>query len=374
MEINSNIEKSPDGLEQLIEAAKLFEENHYLDAVRQKKLKEYDILSLTEDIKLWHSRMRKESLRLAAFSETFLDQFATDNNKCFHDAYDLFSKIRSTISSSRKVFRKFCRRMMRNPANPNADTSLLSRSLLSAHAVSRDIFGIKSYDENVMSLYEEMKSFFSTLIITLSLCHRMIRDEAAIMKDGGRCLEIYQKCRKEVLESARLFAKTFNLSTQQISKEEFIERRKKAKTLKEYAQTNYHKRNKAEFLTVVAFEVIAEGSSHGMTEMESILWADNVEKVKQVRYAITRLDEMVEPDKKKICGKIVLQFIKWCGVNENLEHKLYDYLKETYRGTKDIVGWTQVWNTKKDYGDSFTDKELADAFDKELSSLSTNVA
>lgn len=374
MEINSNIEKSSDGLEQLIEAAKLFEENHYLDAIRQKRLKEYDILSLTEDVKIWHGRMRKESLRLAAFSETFLEQFATDDNKCFHEAYDLFSKIRSTISGSRKVFRKFCRRVMRNPINPAVSNSLLSRTLLSSHAVSQDIFGIASYDDKVQTLYEQLKNFFSTLIVTLSLCHRMICDEAAIKKDGTRCLEIYQNCRREVLESARLFAKTFNISTQQISKEEYIERRKKAKSLKEYAQDNYHKRNKAEFINLVTFEVITEGNSHGLTDTESMLWPDNPEKVKQVRYAITRLDDMVESNKKNIDGKLVLEFIKWSGVNEKHERKLYNYLNDNYHGKKHIVGWTQVCNTRKDYRESLTNEQLADAFAKELNDLVTNVA
>ena len=374
MQISNHIEKSPDGLEQLIDAAARFEENRYIEALRQKKMSEYDVLSLTEDVKLWHSRMRKESLSLAAFSEHFLDDFATDNNRRFHEAYNLFNRIRSTISGSRKVFRKFCRRMMSNPTNPNADKSLLSRSVLSAHVVSRDIFGLASYDEKVMSLYDELKAFFTTLVITLALCHRMIRDEAAIMQDGGRCLEIYQKCRKEVLESARLLAKTFNISTQQISKEEYIERRRKAKNIKEYAQDNYHKRNKAEFMTIVAYEVIAEGSSHGMTEVESILWADNAEKVKQVRYAITRLDDIVGPDKKNIDGKLVLEFIKWCEVNEKLERKLYNYLIDNYQGKKHIIGWTQVLNTRKDYGKSITSEQMAEAFAKELSSLSTNVA
>ena len=42
MKIDDNIEKSEDGLEQLIDAALMFEENHYLDAIRQKKLDEYN--------------------------------------------------------------------------------------------------------------------------------------------------------------------------------------------------------------------------------------------------------------------------------------------------------------------------------------------
>ena len=374
MIISNHIEKTEDGLEQLIDAATRFEENHYLDAVRQKKLKEYDILSLTEDVVIWHGRMRKESLRLAAFSETFLEQFATDNNKCFHEAYNLFSKIRSTISGSRKVFRKFCRRVLRNPTNPAASNSLLSRSLLSSHAVSQDIFGMASYDDKVLTLYDKLKEFFSTLIITLSLCHRIICDEAAIKKDGGRCLEIYQKCRQQVLESARLLAKTFNISTQQISKEEYIERRRKAKNIREYAQDNYHKRNKAEFMTIVAYEVIAEGNSHGLTEIESMLWADNPEKVKEVRYAITRLDDIVGTGKKNIDGKLLLEFIKWSGVNEKHERKLYNYLNDNYHGKKHIVGWTQVCNTRKDYRESLTNEQLTDAFAKELNDLVTNVA
>lgn len=374
MEIHNHIEKTEEGLEQLIGAALMFEENHYLEAIRQKKMSEYDILTLTEDVRLWYSRMRKESLRLAMFSEHFLEEFATDNNKRFHDAYDLFSKIRSTISGSRKVFRKFCRRVMSHPTNPAADTSLLSRSLLSAHVVGRDLFGMGSYDDKVRTLYEELKAFFTTLVMTLSLCHRMIRDEADIKRDGARCLEIYKKCREEVLSSARMFAKTFNISTQQVSEEEYLERRKKAKSLLEYAQKDYHQRNKAEFLTLVAYEVIAEGSSQGLTADESMLWPDNREKVMQVRYAIARFDDMVAPDRKNIDGKFLLEFIKWCGVSPHHERKLHQYVLDTYQGQKHVVGWTQVLNTRKDYGHRFSDQELADAFAQQLELLKKNAA
>lgn len=374
MYIKDHIEKSEEGLEQLIEAAMMFEENHYLEAVRQKKMTEYDILTLTENVRLWYSRMRKESLKLALFSEHFLEDFATDNNKRFHDAYSLFSKIRSTISGSRKVFKKFCRRVRSHPTNPAADTSLLSRSILSAHVVSRDLFGIGSYDDKVTALYEGLKDFFTTLVMTLSLCHRMIHDEAAIKKDGARCLEIYKKCRAEVLSSARMFARTFNVSTQQVSQEEYLERRKKAKSLLEYAQKDYHQRNKAEFLTVVAYEVVAEGNSQGMTADESLLWPGNQEKVKQVRYAIKRMDDMVAPDRKNIDGKFLLEFIKWCGVSPKHERKLHQYLCNTYQGDKHVVGWTQILNTRKDFGSQFSDQELAEAFAQQLLSLNKNIA
>ena len=86
MQLDCHIEKSEEGLELIIAEALKFEENHYLDAVRQKRLGERDILMLTEDVRLWHSRMRKESLKLASFSEHFLDEFATDNNRRFREA------------------------------------------------------------------------------------------------------------------------------------------------------------------------------------------------------------------------------------------------------------------------------------------------
>ena len=177
MKIEIEIEKSEEGLDQIIQAAVLFEENHYLEAVRTKNMTEHEIMHLTEDVKLWHSRMRKESMKLAAFSEKFLDEFATDNNSRFQEAYEMFSKVRSTIAGSRKMFKKFCMRMMKNPVNPDASHSVYARSILSAHVVSSDLFGLHSYNDKVQTLYEEMKEFFTTLVLTLALCHRMIRDE-----------------------------------------------------------------------------------------------------------------------------------------------------------------------------------------------------
>lgn len=369
MQLENHIEKSEEGLGQIIQAAELFEENHYLEAVRMKKMAEYDILQLTEDVRLWHSRMRKESLKLAVFSEHFLEEFATNNNLRFQEAFEMFSKVRSTIAGSRKMFKKFCMRVMKTPSNPDASRSVFDRSILSAHIVSRDLFGIQSYSDQVQTLYEEMKMFFTTLVLTLALCHRMIRDEKMIRQDAPRCLEIYRKCRAEILSSARLFAKTFNIQLRQTTESELIERRKNAKSLQEWAQNNYHRMNKEQQLVLVAYEVISEGTVHGLSAVESLLWSNNVKKVERVRHVIAHFDHLLPTSKKNIDGFMLLKFIKWCEVGKKNEHKLYDYFKDNYRGSKHIVGWTQVFNTQKAYSSTITEKQLAEAFEKDINLL-----
>ena len=374
MVLDYHIEKSEEGLELIIEEAQKFEENHYLDAVRQKRLDERDILMLTEDVRLWYSRMRKESLKLAAFSEHFLDEFATDNNRRFHDAYDLFGRLRSTISGSRKMFRKFCRRVMKSPTNPQASRSVYERSLLSANVVALDVFGMESYGDKVRTLYEEMSAFFTTLVMTLALCHRMIRDEAVIKGDSQRCYEIYMRCREEILSSARMFAKTFNVTVKSVNKDELIERRKNAKDIKEYCKTNYHEQNKSEFLAVTAYEVVSEGSSQGLSEDESKLWPGNASKAMMVREVISHFDDLIPADIKNVSGMLLYQFIKWCGVSSSLEHELYKYFCKTYKGIHHPVGWTQVFNTRKKYQNLLTDEELAQAFEKELEKMGKKAA
>lgn len=373
MEIESRIEKSEESLSHLIDVAALFEENRYLEAVRQKRLNEYQILQLTEDVKLWHSRMRKESIRLAAFSERFPEDFATDDNMCFQNAFDLLNRVRSTISGSRKVFRRFCRRVMKTPSNPEASHSVYDRSLLGAHVVSRDIFGMKSYDENVHVLYDEMAAFFTTLVLTLSLCHRMIQDEALIRSDAKRCLAIYKKCREEILASARLFAKTFNVRVETISESELIQRRRKAKSMDEYAQHGYHRINKEEFLTIVAYEVISEGNRNGLTDAEALLFGTHVDKALRVRQVISRFNELTD-SQKKIDGKLLVEFIKWCGVKPDHEHKLYDHFRDEYKGGLHVVGWTQVFGKRKELMEFFSDEQLAESFENLLKKLDEQVA
>lgn len=371
MKIDDNIEKSEDGLEQLIDAALMFEENHYLDAIRQKKLDEYDILQLIEDVRLWHSRMRKEQLKLAKLSEHWIEDYATNCNNRYKEAYDLFVKVRSCISSSRKLFKKFCRRVMNNPTNGNASRNVLDRSVLSANVVSLDIFGLKSYQENVVTLYEEMSSFFATLVGTLALCHRMLRDEAITKNDPERVWEIYQKCKNELLSSARMFARTFNIDVKQITESELIERRKKAKNVREYIHRNYHCLNKAEYATLIAYEVVQESNNNGLTEQETLLWGNDVEMVMKVRNAIVNIERLAT-GKKKISGYLMLQFIKWCKVKKEHEHSLYNYFCDTYKGKIPPVGWTQVFNTRKDL--VVSDEELAQAFEKELQTLLSDAA
>lgn len=374
MQLDCHIEKSEEGLELIIAEALKFEENHYLDAVRQKRLGERDILMLTEDVRLWHSRMRKESLKLASFSEHFLDEFATDNNRRFREAYDLFAKLRSTISGSRKMFRKFCRRVMKTPTNPSASRSVYGRSLLSANVVALDVFGMASYDDKVWTLYEAMSAFFTTLVMTLTLCHRMIREEAVIKGNSQLCYDIYKRCREEILSSARMFAKAFNVTVRSVDGDELIERRKNAKSVKDYAWKNYHRQNKAEFLAVTAYEVVSEGSSQGLSDVESLLWPGNASKAMMVRAVISRFDELIPADTKKVSGLVLYQFIKWCGVSESHERRLYDYFCQSYKGAHHPVGWTQVLNTRKLYRGSCSDEQMALSFEKELAKIDKLVA
>ena len=83
---------------------------------------------------------------------------------------------------------------------------------------------------------------------------------------------------------------------------------------------------------------------------------------------------MVAPEHKNIDGKFLLEFIKWCGVSCHHERKLHNYLLDNYKGSKHIVGWTQVLNTRKDYGNLFSDEQLAQAFAQRLDLLAKSAA
>ena len=102
------VDKNDDGLRMIIDAAEKFEEGKYLNAIYKCQLDREDIRGITEYVKERKARLSIEYQELDKFSKSFNKEYATNNNKCFDSAEKLFIKIRSTISGSKTIYKKFC--------------------------------------------------------------------------------------------------------------------------------------------------------------------------------------------------------------------------------------------------------------------------
>ena len=106
MRYSTIVEKDDKTLVEIITALEQFEQDRFIAGIQARHYMKYDIEQALDMVTSYQSRMNVEARSLVRFSETFIRQFATDNNKCFETAQRYFNRIRSTLCAIKKVFQK----------------------------------------------------------------------------------------------------------------------------------------------------------------------------------------------------------------------------------------------------------------------------
>ena len=366
------VEKDEQGLLMILRAAEKFDEQRFLEGIHQRCYTSEDIQQAIDQVRAYQARLNTEARALVYFSQTFLQQYATDNNKCFETAHTLFNRIRSTISASRKVFKKTCPIIRKQQPREAERPSVFLRSVLARGECPQDMFGLLSYEESVQTLYAELQAFFTTIITTLGLCRYMIRTEQAIREDGDRCAQIYRDCERKVIGGVRELTK-FLSATKVMPESELAERKAKARSMKDFYKENYHKWDTGQFRMSVAIEVLSKGHNDGLTDLEAMLWPNDHAKALRAREVVARFDELdhVEGQKGKLNSGTLVSFLKWCGVDADKEKKLYEeYFCKEYRGRYQTLRWNGVSQERKNRKEmGVSDESMAEDFERSVAAL-----
>ncbi len=372
MRYNTIVDKDEQGLLMILRAAEKFDEDRFLEGIHQRCYTTEDIQQTIDQVRAYQARLDTEARALVYFSHTFLQQYATDNNKCFETAHALFNRIRSTISASRKVFKRTCPIIRRQQPRQAERPSVFLRSVLARGECPQDMFGLLSYEESVQTLYSELQAFFTTIITTLGLCRYMIRTEQAIREDGDRCAQIYRDCERKVMGGVRELTKFFSAS-KVMPESELAERKAKARSMKDFYRENYHKWDTGQFRMSVAIEVLSKGHNDGLTDLEAMLWPDDHAKALRVREVVARFDELdhVEGQKDKLSSGTLVSFLKWCAVDADKEKKLYEeYFCKEYRGRYQTLRWNGVSQERKNRKElGVSDESMAEDFERSVAAL-----
>ncbi len=363
------MDKDERGLIKIIEAAQKFEEDRFLEGIRQRCYTAEDIQVTIDHIREYQAKLDTEARALVYFSQTFLQQYATNNNSCFETAHMLFNRIRSTLKASRAVFRKTCPIRRRLQPTMNEKPSIYLRSVLANGDCNRDLFGILSYEDSVQTLYSEMQAFFTTIITTLGLCRYMMKMEEAIREDGERCEQIYKDCEKKALNGIREVTKLLT-SVKVLPESELSLRKANARSIKDFYRENYHKWDSEDFKMSVAIDVLRKGRSEGLTDDETKLWPDNPQQALRVRNVIGRIDTMrdIEGSNGKLKSAFLVELIKWARLeSQDKEKAFYDYFCKQYKqqgGRYGTPGWNAVSTERKSRRDmGISDEEQIRSFE-----------
>ena len=375
MRYSTIVEKDDRTLLEIIDMLEQFEKERFIAGLQMRHNSTFQIAQTLDMVRSYQSRLNIEARALVNFSESFIQQFATDNNKCFKEAQRYFNRIRSTLCALKKVFHVTCQRSMAQLPEGKEQPSVFERSPLGKGAYMVDMYGLTSYDDAVQQLYHEMETLLTTATATLALCHQMIENEAMIREDAELLKSIYQNSCQQLMGSVREYADMME-APEQLPETELNKRRRQARSMDDFLRTEYHNVAKQEFKKYVWLEAVRQGRNDGLTEEETYLWPNNHEKVEAVRWAIKNFDMMdVEGQLGKVDSVSMVYFLKWCGVEKAKEKRLYQYFCDTYRGRLQPLVWSSVSKERKEQRErGVTDRGAAATFQRMIDAVTELVA
>jgi hypothetical protein len=332
---------------------------------------------------MYQSRLNIESAELVAFSENFIEQYATDNNKCFRVALKLVRRIGTTITGSMKIFRKFCPVVRKKLEGTDNIVPVLDYTKLTTRKYSDQFFGAEVYMDLVQTLLHELVTFFYHLVTVLKVCKDMIRKEEEVRGDFAKLKKIWDNSCEEVVKGVIEISAAFG-SVQLVSEDELQQRRKNARPMKEWLGAEYHNHDKNWIRKEAYIQRIISGRVDGLDDTASQLWAHDHPWGLKVCRTIRQLDDLgltfkntkTKGKKGKFDSIDLVFFIKWSRVswidengkkvNEDNEKKFYLYLCRQYKGEYELPTWQAVCRQRAYCEKEFTLDDMKASFEKHL--------
>lgn len=378
------VQRDETGFNSLYEKARQFEMENALEAIIYCKFSPRKVENVLNLVRIYQNTLNLESSELVEFSENFIEQYATDNNKCFEIALRLVKKIGKTITGSMKLFRSFCPVVRRRLDGHRNIVPTLDYTKLTQRFYASDFFGSEVYEERVKTLLQELAAFFYHLVATMKVCKDMIQKEKEVKGDYKRLKEIFEKSCDEVLRSVDEVNATFK-NVQLVSSEELEERRKNARPMVEWLGPEYHEHDKKWMRREAYIHRVIAGDEDDLDPTASNFWPHDHPKGKEVIDVIGKLDTLgLGIRKSNVEGKAdqfdayeMVYFLKWSGVssvdengkvvNEEKEKRFYKYMQTIYKGRYGFPSWQAVCRDRAYCYGAITHQEMVDSFAKYLS-------
>lgn len=372
MQYTTVLDASDKSFESIIQNAMAFEDSKILAAILSRDYEENDVYLFCTDLKISTARLEKEYLALKEFSKVFNKFYATNYNQCFNTALTLSRKLRSTISSTKKIFRKMCPVVRKNTAytkEQNIKLSVFDHSFLTGLPYSEDMFGLENYPECVKDLCLSARNFFLKLTGIMLLCREIIQKERYIRTHPDLCNKIYQENYQEVAKKSHDTINAFKSLGTTLPIDAMSKRIHGPKSLQQAICDCFHVFNPSQFQLFVIFDTIEKGKKAGLTCEESILWPNNHDLAKRVRLVIEHFDELdiegrynKKLNKHHIKAKVIVMLMEWAGIiGSGKEAKFIKYFQNTYHGKYLVPAGNSGSNGSKN---KFTEEEYAQFVEK----------
>ena len=299
------------------------------------------------------STVNGESLRLSRLELTYNKDFAVKDNQRFTTAEKLFNKLRSSMAYIRKSFRQSCPIIRKLPPNPNFRPSTFERSVLTKGSCGRELYDITSFDDNVQALYYEQQALYANIILSLSICYRVIKEEKEIQTDADRCVLLLEdQCRRIIEDLGYSLRFTTDIP------EPEVQRMIADMGLHAYAKANFHKTS-VEALTEYAIYLARQQEREEQKTIPPFLFL-NEDSQQNALLLMTHFDEVMPSNKTKMDSLKIRLFCNWCkgGKVDNPKQEYYSVLVNNYKGKHcQFPSWHSVTTSKGRKGINLDDEQ-----------------
>lgn len=338
----TDIEKSKEGILQILEVIKNYEkegEVRFIAGIQGRHFSEFKIQQLICIVRERLNMTRRELLRLSEIALTYNKLWATDNNNCFRDSEKLFRKIRSTLKGTKIIYKRFTPICRKNTPDGKFHSSVFVKSTLAYAECGRDLYGLDSYPDSVVTLYAEMGAYFTNVIAVLVICHQELAKEAKISNDAELCLQLLnEQCKTIVGDMKDVIGM---LSKEKAEQDELLKKSKKTGSLKDFAQEGFHKYNIESITRYATSRAVENGAAFGHDDIESLYFVNNPEKGRKAKEIMTNFDIYADKGRgTKMDTTAIAEFVCWTGLGIA---KGYSYFASTYKGQFDLPQKKSVW-------------------------------
>lgn len=338
---NIIIGKPKNFLIELLTQLDSFEESSLIYALQQKRFSSSEIELLAAEVAEFSLKLTKQEICLKQAAEKFNKQFANKDNKYFDTIRTMLMKVRSGVSETRRIYKKFCPIVRRQ--HPLGYTpSAFNHSYISTSSYLPDLFGINTCPDCVQGLYREMKRFFDMMASCLRICKRVLDEEAEIKKNGEYCLYLFEKFKQELFD-------TIGDLCDIITEDSLETVMKENKAVREwlrmgntsaYAKEAFHNIS----ITDCKYITIVEQTMSTLQPLEQKLFGKDVASANRMRQIAMNMDEFLPENYKKKYIPIENSMAFYDMFNKDgIDMKpIIKYLKHNYEGKYMIHSYTTI--------------------------------
>ncbi len=348
------LSKTEDSISFVIDTLRCYTEDGFIASLYLRNHSELKLEMWLTEVRKCLSIVHFEYLTLAEYSLRFNELWATEDNKRYTTAEQMFRMLKTSMESLKREFRKSCPISHAKLPGGEQKISVFKDSVLTRGGCARDLFGIESFKETIQALFYEQRALFTNVLASLLVCREVINKEKEIRANQDLCVKLLLKQCDEIIADLKA---TIKYTQAPVTCE--IQRLIEEKGLGVAAQEGLHQYGIDE---LTEYALLRDKNSQ-QTPVISLEISKCYQKAEDIQILFKYFDDFrPEPTRKKPSSLKVLLAINWMGGSCDWpEQRFYKLLAENYQGT--LPKWHTVSIKKNDIPNL---KDEQERFNKEL--------